>query len=47
LALVEEESVEDIDSTFGSFEELQAANAARLNKNKIFFMTVSFGLIVY
>jgi hypothetical protein len=34
-----EESEEDIDAIFVSLPELQAANAARLNKKKSFFMT--------
>ncbi len=41
---VTEESLEDVDATVVSLPELQAANTARLNKNKSFFMTVSFGL---
>ena len=42
---IEEESVEDVDADVESLPELQAAKAARLHKSKIFFMTVSFGLI--
>jgi hypothetical protein len=44
VSLVAVAESEDIDATFVSLPELQAANTARLKKEKIFFITVSFGL---